>query len=169
MPESTTARTPAKATEFDSRGSRAKILDCDEGAGSLVNQGVMPSNEPGAPEMLERGDRRSPPGVNRPGGAARRRKRRVRRGHTSRGALEPGPTGGSRSPTITAWTSRVSALGALGVPSRVLHDKPFEHDAARRVPAVDKAEILLGFEAPSTLDETLYEVVAWIEKTAAEN
>ncbi len=47
-------------------------------------------------------------------------------------------------------------------PFRTVSDEPFEHDVARRVPAVGKAKELLGFEATTTLDETLDEVVPWV-------
>jgi nucleoside-diphosphate-sugar epimerase len=51
-----------------------------------------------------------------------------------------------------------------GVPLRVLHDEPFEHDVQRRVPATDKAKRVLGFEATTTLDQMLDEVIPWIEQ-----
>jgi nucleoside-diphosphate-sugar epimerase len=34
---------------------------------------------------------------------------------------------------------------------------------ARRVPSTDKAKRVLGFEASTTLDEMLDEVIPWIE------
>ncbi len=50
------------------------------------------------------------------------------------------------------------------VPLRLVHDPAFEYDVQRRVPAVDKARDVLGFEATTTLDEMLDEVVPWIEQ-----
>jgi nucleoside-diphosphate-sugar epimerase len=47
-------------------------------------------------------------------------------------------------------------------PLRVVHDDPFEHDVQRRVPSVEKARDVLGFEATTTLDEMLDEVIPWI-------
>lgn len=44
----------------------------------------------------------------------------------------------------------------------LIHDKPFEHDVQRRVPSVDKAREILGFEATTTLAETLDVVIPWI-------
>jgi UDP-glucose 4-epimerase len=41
-------------------------------------------------------------------------------------------------------------------------DEPFTHDVQRRVPSVDKAQRVLGFEATTTLDEMLDEVVPWV-------
>ena len=48
------------------------------------------------------------------------------------------------------------------VPLRLEHDPPFEHDVQQRVPAVDKARRVLGFEATTPLDEMLDEVIPWI-------
>jgi nucleoside-diphosphate-sugar epimerase len=47
-------------------------------------------------------------------------------------------------------------------PFRYVTDPPFEHDVQRRVPDVRKAREVLGFEATTTLDEMLDEVVPWI-------
>ena len=49
------------------------------------------------------------------------------------------------------------------VPLRVVHDDPFEHDVQRRVPDVEKARRMLGFEATTSLEEMLDEVIPWIE------
>ncbi len=47
-------------------------------------------------------------------------------------------------------------------PLRLVHDEPFEHDVQRRIPSVDKARDVLGFEATTTLSEMLDEVIPWI-------
>jgi nucleoside-diphosphate-sugar epimerase len=47
-------------------------------------------------------------------------------------------------------------------PFRHVSDTPFEHDVQRRVPDVRKAREVLGFEATTTLDQMLDEVVPWI-------
>jgi len=47
-------------------------------------------------------------------------------------------------------------------PLRLVHDEPFEHDVQRRVPDVQKAKRVLGFEATTTLEEMLDEVIPWI-------
>jgi nucleoside-diphosphate-sugar epimerase len=49
-----------------------------------------------------------------------------------------------------------------GVPLRVVHDEPFAYDVQRRVPATEKAKRVLGFEATTTLDQVLDEVIPWI-------
>src|SRR5690348_1723738 len=54
-------------------------------------------------------------------------------------------------------------------PLRLTHDEPFEYDVQMRVPDTRKAREVLGFEATTTLDEMLDEVIPWIkdEITAA--
>lgn len=47
-------------------------------------------------------------------------------------------------------------------PFRVVHDQPFEYDVQRRVPDVRKARAILGFEATTSLETMLDEVVPWI-------
>ncbi|MDH5203821.1 MAG: NAD(P)-dependent oxidoreductase [Nitrospirota bacterium] len=47
---------------------------------------------------------------------------------------------------------------------RYVSDKPFEYDVQKRVPSVEKAKRILGFEATTTLDEALDEVIPWIEE-----
>ena len=48
------------------------------------------------------------------------------------------------------------------VPFRFVSDDPFEHDVAKRVPSVEKAKEVLGFEATTSLDQMLDVVVPWI-------
>ena len=47
-------------------------------------------------------------------------------------------------------------------PFRYVSDEPFDHDVQKRVPSVEKAERVLGFEATTTLDEMLDVVVPWV-------
>lgn len=54
------------------------------------------------------------------------------------------------------------------VPLRLVHDQGFEHDVQKRVPDVSKAKELLGFEATTSLDEMLDEVIPWIRAAVAE-
>jgi UDP-glucose 4-epimerase len=49
-------------------------------------------------------------------------------------------------------------------PLRVVNDEPFEYDVQRRVPATDKAKRVLGFEAATSLDVMLDEVIPWIDQ-----
>jgi UDP-glucose 4-epimerase len=48
------------------------------------------------------------------------------------------------------------------VPLRLVNDEAYEYDVQKRVPSVAKAKDLLGFEATTTLDEMLDEVIPWI-------
>lgn len=52
-------------------------------------------------------------------------------------------------------------------PLRFVHDQPFDHDVAMRVPDVSKSKRVLGFEARTTLDEMLDEILPWIEAEVA--
>src|SRR6202042_3511646 len=54
------------------------------------------------------------------------------------------------------------------VPLRVTSDDPFEYDVQRRVPSTDKAKRMLGFEATTSLETMLDEVIPWITQ-AVEN
>ena len=47
-------------------------------------------------------------------------------------------------------------------PFKYVTDKPFEHDVQMRVPDVRKAKEVLDFEASTTLDAMLDEVIPWI-------
>ncbi|HEY2443801.1 MAG TPA: NAD-dependent epimerase/dehydratase family protein [Streptosporangiaceae bacterium] len=49
-----------------------------------------------------------------------------------------------------------------GEPLRLTHDDPFEYDVQRRVPATEKAKRVLGFEATTSLDTMMDEVIPWI-------
>ena len=49
-----------------------------------------------------------------------------------------------------------------GVPLRIAHDDPFTYDVQRRVPSVEKAKRILGFEATTTLEQMLHVVIPWI-------
>jgi nucleoside-diphosphate-sugar epimerase len=55
-----------------------------------------------------------------------------------------------------------------GVPFRYVSDPPFEHDVQRRVPSTEKAKTVLGFEATTTLDEMLDEVIPWVMEAVAD-
>jgi UDP-glucose 4-epimerase len=55
-----------------------------------------------------------------------------------------------------------------GCPLAMVHDQPFQHDVKRRVPDVDKARRVLGFEATTTLGDMLDEVIPWVERAVAD-
>jgi nucleoside-diphosphate-sugar epimerase len=54
-----------------------------------------------------------------------------------------------------------------GRPFRFVSDPPFEHDVQLRVPDVRKAREILGFEATTSLETMLDEVVPWIRDELA--
>jgi nucleoside-diphosphate-sugar epimerase len=47
-------------------------------------------------------------------------------------------------------------------PFEATFDNPYEHDVQKRIPSVLKAKQVLGFEAITSLDEMLDEVIPWI-------
>jgi UDP-glucose 4-epimerase len=49
-------------------------------------------------------------------------------------------------------------------PFRYVSDKPFTYDVKRRVPDTKKAKKMLGFEAKTSLDEMLDELIPWIQE-----
>jgi nucleoside-diphosphate-sugar epimerase len=55
-------------------------------------------------------------------------------------------------------------INGPGVPLRVVHDEPFEYDVQRRVPSTEKAKLILGFEATTSLSEMLDEVIPWVRQ-----
>jgi UDP-glucose 4-epimerase len=54
------------------------------------------------------------------------------------------------------------------VPLRIVSDPAFEYDVQRRVPSVDKAKRVLGYEATTSLSDMLDEVIPWIEKAISD-
>jgi UDP-glucose 4-epimerase len=54
------------------------------------------------------------------------------------------------------------------VPFRYVSDEPYAHDVAKRIPNVTKARTVLGFEATTTLDAMLDEVIPWIRQAVAD-
>ena len=69
------------------------------------------------------------------------------------------------STTILDLAARIwTAVHGPGRPVRLVADPPFEHDVQLRVPDVAKAQRVLGFEATTTLDAMLGEVIPWIRE-----
>jgi UDP-glucose 4-epimerase len=54
------------------------------------------------------------------------------------------------------------------VPFRFVSDDPFEYDVQKRVPDVTKSREVLGFEATTSLDEMLDEVIPWVSQAVRE-
>jgi len=70
----------------------------------------------------------------------------------------------SQSTTVTELAEAIWLRINPGRPLALTHDEPFAHDVQRRVPDVGKARRVLGFEATTTLDTMLAEVIPWIER-----
>jgi len=49
-------------------------------------------------------------------------------------------------------------------PFKFISDKPFTYDVQKRVPNVKKAKKILGFDATTSLDEALNEIIPWIKE-----
>lgn len=54
------------------------------------------------------------------------------------------------------------------VPLALVSDDPYEYDVQKRVPDVSKSKKVLDFEATTSLDEMLDEVIPWVTQAVAE-
>jgi nucleoside-diphosphate-sugar epimerase len=74
----------------------------------------------------------------------------------------------ARSTTVLELAECIwSKVHGDGRPFRFVSDPPFEHDVQLRVPDVRKAGEVLGFEATTSLETMLDEVVPWIREELA--
>jgi len=48
-------------------------------------------------------------------------------------------------------------------PFRYVSDRPFEYDVQKRIPDVEKARKILGFEAKTMLEDALDEIIPWVK------
>ncbi|MCZ7527363.1 MAG: NAD(P)-dependent oxidoreductase [Acidimicrobiia bacterium] len=67
-----------------------------------------------------------------------------------------------RSTTVLELAEKIWRRVNSNKPFRWVSDEPFTHDVQRRIPSTGKAREVLGFEATTTLDEMLDEVVPWV-------
>ena len=75
----------------------------------------------------------------------------------------------SQSTTVLELANVIwSMIKGSQVPFRWVSDEPFAHDVNRRIPSIEKAKTLLGFEATTSLENLLKEVVPWIESAVDE-
>ncbi len=75
----------------------------------------------------------------------------------------------AESTTVLDLAQRIwKKLKGPDVPFRYVSDEAYEYDVKRRVPSVEKAKRVLGFEATTGLDEILDEVIPWIEMAVDE-
>ena len=70
----------------------------------------------------------------------------------------------ARSTTVLELAAKIWERILPGKPFRWTSDEAFEHDVQRRVPDVSKAKRLLGYEATTTLEQILDEVIPWIRE-----
>jgi UDP-glucose 4-epimerase len=69
----------------------------------------------------------------------------------------------ARSTTVLELAECIwSKVHGPGRPFRYVSDPPFEHDVQMRVPDTRKASAILGYEATTSLDAMLDEVIPWI-------
>jgi UDP-glucose 4-epimerase len=54
-----------------------------------------------------------------------------------------------------------------GDPFRYVCDEPYRYDVQKRVPSVEKARLMLGFEAKTSLSDALDEVIPWVRQQIA--
>lgn len=75
----------------------------------------------------------------------------------------------AQSTTVTELSDAIwRKIKGSDVPLNLISDDPFEHDVQKRVPDVRKAKEVLGFEATTSLDDMLDEVIPWIQQAIAE-
>ena len=68
----------------------------------------------------------------------------------------------AESTTVLELAEKIWRRLRPGDPFRHVTDPAFEHDVQRRVPSTEKAKRILGFEANTTLDQMLDEVIPWV-------
>jgi UDP-glucose 4-epimerase len=49
-------------------------------------------------------------------------------------------------------------------PFNYVHDTPFKYDVQKRIPSVEKAKRVLGFEAKTSLSDALDEIIPWVKE-----
>ncbi len=54
-------------------------------------------------------------------------------------------------------------------PFQYITDEPFPHDVQKRIPDTAKAKAVLGFEALTTIDQVLDEVIPWVKDAISKN
>ncbi|HBZ72149.1 MAG TPA: NAD-dependent epimerase [Deltaproteobacteria bacterium] len=70
----------------------------------------------------------------------------------------------ARSTTVLELARLIWERVRGGTPFRYVSDEPFEYDVQRRVPEVSKAKRVLGFEATTSLEQILDEVIPWVRQ-----
>lgn len=69
-----------------------------------------------------------------------------------------------QSTTVLELAQHIWSKVKRGDPFRYFSDPPFKYDVQKRVPSVEKAKRLLGFEAKTSLSDSLDEIIPWINR-----
>ncbi|WP_435011430.1 NAD-dependent epimerase/dehydratase family protein [Tundrisphaera lichenicola] len=69
-----------------------------------------------------------------------------------------------RSTTVLELAAAVWKAIRGDEPLRVAFDKPYTYDVQRRIPSVEKARHVLGFEATTTIEQALEEIIPWVRE-----
>jgi len=72
------------------------------------------------------------------------------------------------STTVTELATLIWRKIKGAAPLTFVHDPAYEHDVQKRIPSVEKAERLLGFECTTSLSDMLDEVIPWITQAVAD-
>lgn len=70
----------------------------------------------------------------------------------------------ARSTTVLELAELIWRKAKPGAPFRYVSDPPFPYDVKKRIPDVSKAKRVLGFEATTSLEEALDEIIPWVAK-----
>jgi len=70
----------------------------------------------------------------------------------------------SRSTTVLELAQAIWEKIKPGTPFRYVSDPPFRYDVQKRVPATEKAARLLGYEATTSLETALDEIIPWVSR-----
>jgi nucleoside-diphosphate-sugar epimerase len=68
------------------------------------------------------------------------------------------------STTVLELASKIWSMIRPDLPFSYVSDTPFKYDVQKRVPDVSKAKRVLGFEANTSLDKALDEIIPWIQE-----
>lgn len=69
-----------------------------------------------------------------------------------------------KSTTILELAEMIWKKVKPGIPLKIINDKPYENDVEKRIPDTKKAKKLLNFEANTSLDDVLSEIIQWVRK-----
>jgi len=70
----------------------------------------------------------------------------------------------ARSTTVLELAEMIWKKINKDKPFKYVSDKPFEYDVQKRIPDTTKAKKLLGFEAKTSLEDALDEIIPWIKE-----